>query len=143
MENATPVRVAIVGAGWMGTLRASALRIIEGVEIVGVTDMDMERAAALSPSAEPAYEDVEQLMKNVEPDAVIVATSDRAHREPTVKALDGGAHVLVEKPMATTIEDCDAMVAASRGANRRTAPSGRGGGPQSGRAARCGAAQPG
>jgi len=108
MENATPVRVAIVGAGWMGTLRASALRIIEGVEIVGVTDMDMERAAALSPSAEAAYEDVEQLMKNVEPDAVIVATSDRAHREPTVKALDGGAHVLVEKPMAPPPADGEA-----------------------------------
>lgn len=113
MSQATDVRVGIVGAGCMGSLRARALAEIGGVEIAGVSDLDIERARRISPSPESSYSNVGDLLNQAGPDAVIVATSEAAHREAAVKSLEYGAHLLVEKPMATTVEDCDAMIAAS------------------------------
>lgn len=118
MAETAGVRVGIVGAGWMGSLRARALETVAGAEIVGVTDLDRERAAGFAPAPEAVYGGVEELLKEARPDAVIVATSEGAHREAVVKSLEAGAHVLVEKPMATTVEDCDAMIVASRAAQR-------------------------
>ena len=60
-----------------------------------------------------AFVDVTQMMSEARPQVVIVGTPHPAHAGPTLAAIQGGAHVLVEKPLAITLEDCDAMIAAA------------------------------
>ncbi|NCO35519.1 MAG: hypothetical protein AUJ92_12150 [Armatimonadetes bacterium CG2_30_59_28] len=112
------LRIGLIGAGWMGQLRTKALQSTgEGV-LVGVADVNLSRATALAPNREAAFTDMRELLEKTQPDAVIVATSESAHREAAVVALQAGAHVLVEKPCATTVQDCDAMIAASEDSGR-------------------------
>ena len=58
-------------------------------------------------------------MERDDVDAVVVATPDQLHREMTMAALGAGKHVLCEKPMALTLEDCQAMIDASRNTDRK------------------------
>lgn len=114
MTSQSQITIGIVGAGYMGQLRAQTLLAIEGARLVAVADVDTTRAQQLAPSPDSAFESVDELLQQAKPHAVIISTSEAAHRDAVVKALDAGAHVLVEKPMATTIADCDAMIAAGR-----------------------------
>ena len=80
------------------------------------------REAAASELAErtgaPAhYTDFAELLRRDDLDAVSVCTPDGLHREPCEQALAGGRHVLVEKPIATTVADAEAIVAAARRAD--------------------------
>ena len=54
------------------------------------------------------------MILKAKPDVLLIATPHPLHRQPTVAALNAGVHVLVEKPMAASIEDCDAMIAAAK-----------------------------
>ncbi len=63
------------------------------------------------------YTDVDEFLKHPELDAVIVATNDKTHREVAVKVLKAKKHLYLEKPMAQTIEDCDAIVDAWEGSD--------------------------
>src|SRR5205814_8430759 len=59
------------------------------------------------------FDDSERMLEEVRPDAVVVATPHSLHAAPAIAALRRGIHVLGEKPMATSLEDCQAMVAAA------------------------------
>jgi predicted dehydrogenase len=113
----TPIRIGIVGAG--GIARAEHLprfRRIEGVELVGVanrTAASSERVAAEEGLAR-AYPRWEELVADDGIDAVLVATWPDLHAPVTVAALDAGKHVLTEARMSATLEDADAMLAASK-----------------------------
>jgi len=106
------LRIAIIGAGWMGRLRARALSSSGEAVLVGAADVDADRASSLSPEPGAAFTDVAELLSKTRPDGVIVATSDAAHRDPAIASLRAGAHLLVEKPFATTVEDCDEIIKA-------------------------------
>jgi len=60
------------------------------------------------------YTSIDEMYADPDLDAVLVATYDHQHTKPTVKALDAGKHTMVEKPLAQTVEDCQAMIAAAR-----------------------------
>lgn len=66
-----------------------------------------------------AYANVEELCAAPDLDAIFVATPHQLHREHTICALEHGKHVIVEKPMALTLEDCDAMIAAAEKEDRK------------------------
>jgi predicted dehydrogenase len=112
----TPIRIGIVGAG--GIARAEHLprfRRIEGVELVGVanrTAASAEQVAAEEGLAR-AYARWEELVADDGIDAVLVATWPDRHAPVTIAALDAGKHVLTEARMAATLEDAEAMLAAS------------------------------
>lgn len=112
------VRVAIVGAGWMGQLRARALREIEKVEVAGAADLVAERAVQIAGDKAAAFANAHELITKTKPHAVIVATPEGAHHDAAIHALRSGAHVLVEKPMATNVNDCDAMLVAAAESGR-------------------------
>jgi predicted dehydrogenase len=109
------VRTALVGCGKVGHLHAAALRGLDEAEFVAACDASAERAREFAAryGARP-YTDVHAMLSDTRPEAVFIATPHPLHAAPAVLAAQAGAHVLVEKPMAASLADCDAMLAASR-----------------------------
>jgi predicted dehydrogenase len=105
-----------IGCGTWGQVMLTAFSGHEAARIEAVCDVngDLARQVADRFGAEAWYDNVEDLLKHPGIDAVGVATPDYAHRDAVVAALDAGKHVLVQKPMATTVEDCKAMVDAEQ-----------------------------
>lgn len=110
-----PVRTAIIGAGKIGRTHAAVLTALPDSEFVAVCGRP-NSASAPALAAEfgvQAYTDVARMVRDAGVDVVVISTPHPAHAEPTIAAMAAGAHVLVEKPLAATVADCDAMLAAS------------------------------
>ena len=113
------LRVAVVGAGYVATHHLAALKALDFVDIVGVCDTDLDAAHATAarfgvPNAVARLEDLAHL----QPQAVHVLTPPASHPAIALQALDMGCHVLVEKPMADSVADCEAMIARARARER-------------------------
>jgi predicted dehydrogenase len=106
------VRIAVVGAGHHGQHHARILSSLPGAQLVGVADIDRDRAAAIAREyGTDAFGDPVSLLGRV--DAVVVATPTAAHCEVAVPFLREGVAALVEKPIARSLDDADAMIAAA------------------------------
>ena len=106
-------RAIVVGAGTMGGgyARLFSSGRAPGVELVGVVDVDGERADNVAgANGVPGFTDVEQAVRECRPDFAYVATPDPAHRRPVETLAGMGIAVLVEKPLATTVDDGLAML---------------------------------
>ena len=113
--SAALVRIGVVGVGSLGFHHARILRDVPGVAMAGIHDADAGRAARVA--AELGVEDrggLEALFDHS--DAVVVAVPTSAHEAVAVAALERGVHVLVEKPMAPSLEAADRMLDAARAA---------------------------
>lgn len=109
------IRTALVGCGKVGQIHAGALASLPESQFVAVCDQSSDRAAAFAAryGVQP-YTDVQTLLRDSLPQAVIICTPHPLHALPAIQAAQAGAHVLVEKPMAATLADCDAMLAAAK-----------------------------
>lgn len=114
------VRLGLIGAGGIAQVHLRALADLEGVEVAAVCDVDYARAekTALRWNIPHAYQDHHELLAKEDVEAVIVCTFNQAHRAPTVDALRAGRHVLLEKPMAATLDDAAAITQAARQSDR-------------------------
>ncbi len=112
----TPVRIGIIGAGGISRHHAMAYQRVPGVEIVAVADIVRERAEASAKewNIPHVFTDHRDLLALDEIDAVSICTFNKAHCQPTVDALRAGKHVLVEKPLAATLDDAVEMIRAAR-----------------------------
>lgn len=109
------MRFGLIGAGAVAALHARAAGLLPGVEMTAICDLRPEAAAEVAgPVGAAVFTDYRELLASGTTDAVIVNTPHALHREMAVAAAEAGQHVLVEKPMAVTLEDCDAMVAAAQ-----------------------------
>ncbi len=107
---ASRLRVGVVGVGALGRHHARILAAIDDVEFVGVADTDGDRARAVAESyGVPAFDSAEALVGRA--DAVCVAAPTEAHHAVAGALIDAGIHVLVEKPMTTTLAQADDLVA--------------------------------
>ncbi|MEU4191851.1 Gfo/Idh/MocA family oxidoreductase [Kribbella sp. NPDC026611] len=114
------VTIGIVGAGLRGRLFAEALQGQPDVEVVGFAEPSPKVADdARDATGLPVTASHTELLEAHNPDAVIVATPDFAHREIAVDVADAGKHLLIEKPVATTLDDAEAIAAAVHRANVR------------------------
>jgi predicted dehydrogenase len=105
------LRVGVVGAGFVGSIHARALMEHDGVEVVGICGRTAPKTEVLAERCRTeAYLSVAELLERAQPDLVTVATGNDEHVEPTMEALEAGAHVFVEKPMAFRVEEARAMV---------------------------------
>lgn len=110
------VRVGVIGVGALGQHHARVYAELPGAHLVGVCDRDPERADAVARRHGcRAFADAEALAREVE--AVSVAAPTEAHHALASALLDGGRHVLVEKPITATLAEADDLIAraAARG----------------------------
>ena len=102
------VKIGIIGAGGIAKVHASNLLQDERVSIIGIADIDSNRAASLASEVGEAkpVQSLEELFE-LGVDAVYVTTPNRLHVEPVKKCLENDVHVFSEKPMATSLQEAE------------------------------------
>jgi predicted dehydrogenase len=113
------LRVGVIGLGPIGNRHATLYKADELAELVGVCDINRERAdAAAARLGVPVFYDAETMLKSLGPDVVSVTTGGveygSDHYEPTMQALSAGCHVLGEKPISNIVEEAEEMVAKAK-----------------------------
>ena len=105
-----PLPVGVVGVGALGRHHARHLAAIPAARLVGIHDTDIDRATTVAAElGARAYGSLDELLHDVE--AISVAVPTVAHAAVGVRALDAGVAVLMEKPLAVTLEEADALIA--------------------------------
>lgn len=114
------LRTGIVGCGKVARLHAQALVQSEHSLFTAVCSRDQGKADAFAGDfGVRGYDDVTQMVEEARLEAVVVCTPHPFHAEPTLQAAQAGAHVLVEKPLASSLADADRMIAGARDAGVR------------------------
>ena len=115
------IRAAVIGCGSIAKQRhAHELSLRKDVEIAGFFDFVTERAEDLAAAfGGKVYSSVDELLSDESVDLVSVCVANAYHAEVSVKALRKGKHVLCEKPMAISEEDCQSMIEAARESGKR------------------------
>lgn len=117
---AKKVRVLVVGLGNMGKSHASAYHRNDGFEIVGLMSRSIKsKELPAELRGYPLYEDFDEALAETKPDAVSINSWPNSHADYAIKAMNAGAHVFMEKPIATNIEDAEKVVATARAKNRK------------------------
>jgi predicted dehydrogenase len=119
--------IGIIGSGAIAQIHADAYMEFPGrCEVRAVCDLYVDKAQALIEKKglkkAKAYKELDELVSSDEIDAVSICLPPAAHTEAAVKALDAGKHVLVEKPMAPSLAECDAMIAAAEKSGKILSP---------------------
>lgn len=110
--------IGVIGLGAIGGKHVSVLKGLREANIVGVSDLNQDLVnKTIAGTTIQGYTDYRQLLAHPDLEAVIIATPDHLHKDITIEAAQAGKHVLVEKPIATTVEDGEAMIAAAKAAN--------------------------
>ena len=113
--NTQQLKTALVGVGKVTGMHARALVNLKESEFTAVCSRSREKSEDFaSEYGIQAYTDVAEMVSKEKIDVVIICTPHPNHREPAIAALEAGANVLIEKPLASSLEDCDAMIEASR-----------------------------
>lgn len=103
------LRTAVIGVGYLGNFHAQKYAAIPGSKLVGVVDTDPDRAAQVAASCScQAFRDYRDLIGQV--DAVSVVVPTRFHHQVAREFLANNVHVLIEKPITTTIEQADELI---------------------------------
>ena len=109
------VRTALIGCGKVGQIQAAALSALPESEFVAVCDSDLARAEAFAERfGNRPFSDVPSMIKQCGVQAVFICTPHPLHAQPAIEAAEAGVHALVEKPLAASVKDCEAMIAAAR-----------------------------
>lgn len=113
------VRFAVVGAGWISQEAfLPGVSTTENVSVTAIVSGSEESARRLADfhgvENVYGYDDYDEMLRRDVVDAVYIALPNSMHCDYTVRALKAGKHALVEKPLATTVEECEAMIAAAQ-----------------------------
>ena len=114
-------RVAVIGLGGIAQTHMTALRTMDDVEVVAGCDILPERNNNFRDrwGVHALFTDWKQMLAEVKPDGVDVCTPNGVHSQPTIDALNAGAHVICEKPMALDPSQCQAMIDAAKKNNKK------------------------
>lgn len=104
------LKVGIVGLGWWGKQLLDYFRNSEGVKVTSTWSRDPQRAKEVELKDANFYTDMGEMFEKEKMDAVVIATAPMAHLLPTRLAAERGIHIFCEKPMATSLKDCDEMI---------------------------------
>lgn len=109
------MRIGIAGTGRFAQIQARTFASIPQVELVAFASRSQRRAREVAAGfgLPKSYGSYEAMMQDPQIDAVSVCTLEAMHRDPCIAAAESGKHVLVEKPIATTLADADAIIEAA------------------------------
>jgi predicted dehydrogenase len=116
MADPRPLRCAVIGAGRMGMVHGHLLQVYPGTELVGFADPQSgahERLASQGLRA-PVFTGVPELLAAAQPEAVFICTPTHTHLAVTRECLLRPVHLFMEKPVATSVADADAILALAR-----------------------------
>lgn len=113
------IKHGILGLGWFGEKHCEALSAIPRAEIHSLCTRNPQRLAEMAEKfgAARTFTDYREMLADPELESVSITTMWDHHTEPTLAALAAGKHVFVEKPLASTVADCDKIVSAARAAS--------------------------
>ncbi len=119
--NLEPLKGVMIGAGYFAGIQAEAWRRVEGARIVAVADVAPERAEEFSEryGIPRAYRDMTEMLEREKPDFVDIVTRPESHQELVRQVARQGAHVICQKPMAPSWEECLSMIDTCADANVR------------------------
>lgn len=110
-----PIRIGVIGVGNMGQHHARILNLLKDVELIGISDINVERGLEMASKHRVRFfENYHDLLPYV--DAVCVAVPTRLHHSVGLTCLQAGIHVLIEKPIAASIAEAESLVNAAAGA---------------------------
>lgn len=115
------LRIGVVGAGAIAQVaHLGLLSRLKGVELAGLCDIDLSKAQALASrfGIPSVFDDIEDLLRYAKPDAVLVCTPNHLHEIHVQTALSAGAHVLCERPLATSVAGIENLREVARRAGR-------------------------
>jgi UDP-N-acetyl-2-amino-2-deoxyglucuronate dehydrogenase len=120
MDDTPTLRIAVVGAGMIGTRHAAVIAGLgEQARLAAVVDVNLAKAGALAANhGVPAHESLAAALAALDIDAVAVCTPTGTHGEVAIEALQAGRHVVIEKPAEITPERVDAIIAARDAAGK-------------------------
>ncbi|GAA4431609.1 Gfo/Idh/MocA family oxidoreductase [Ravibacter arvi] len=120
-ESTKPLRVLVVGAGNMGSSHAMAYHTEDGFEIVGIVTKGKSKEVLNEKlgGGYALYSDYTQALEETKPDAVCISTYPDTHEAFAIQAMEAGAHVFVEKPIADSVEAAARVVAAAKRLNKK------------------------
>lgn len=123
MTSQKTLRAALVGTGAVAHAHARAVAAYPRAELVAVADLSREKAEGFARTygIAAAYDDLDGMLAAEHPDVVLICTPPAPHREQSLAAFAAGAHVIVEKPPAPSLDELDEMRAAADAADRRLA----------------------
>jgi predicted dehydrogenase len=111
-------RVAIIGCGGISQTHLEAYKQIPEVEIVAGVDISDDALERMETKwglpKEALFKDWNEMLKTIKPDGVDICTPNGVHKAPAIDAANAGCHVLVEKPMAMNVAECEEMIAAAK-----------------------------
>ncbi len=114
------LKAAVIGVGSMGRHHARVYTEVSSTQLVGVADATPDTGEAIGHKyGIPAYTDYRELLEKERPEIVTIAVPTRYHKEVATAAMESGAHVLVEKPIAATVEEGQALIEKAKTLDRR------------------------
>jgi predicted dehydrogenase len=120
-DRMQPLRIGIVGAGAIGRHNAVSAKQSPLAQIAGVFDTNAKAARDVAKQvAAPVFDSYEALLADPGIEAVLLSVPHHLHREMTLQAAAARKHLMLEKPLANTLEDADAMVAACQASGMTT-----------------------
>ncbi len=111
------LRIGVIGLGWFGEIHCETIVGVPSLQLTGLCTRTPDRLAALAGKfgVTKTYTDYHEMLADPEIDAVSICTMWDQHTEPAIAALKAGKHVFLEKPIASTVADARAILAASKG----------------------------
>ena len=109
------LKIGIVGCGYMGVMHLNSYLHIDGVEVTAVSGVVSDAAkAAVAQTNAVVYEDAKEMIENADLDVIDICLPTFLHAEYGLLAMEHAKYVFIEKPVALTIEECEALIAKSR-----------------------------
>jgi predicted dehydrogenase len=108
------MKLAVLGAGAIGARHLDTAKEVEGLESVAIVELNPQRAAEFAEKyGIRAYADYNDMLAAEKPDITVVALPHYLHKDAAIKCAEHGSHILLEKPMALNVAECDEIMASA------------------------------